>query len=438
MSAGLIMLATGKLALAMVLLAPPVAAAAQAEDTATTRLDVTLDRSDWRYNLGDTARFRVSFSRSGRTIAGSRAIVEIGAERMKPIRTDTLRFSTGAQVLKATRSDAGFLRANATAMIDSATYRGMATAAFSPETITPVTTMPADFEEFWARTIEAARQVPLKPVMTRLPKWSNPAVDVYHVSFQNDRERSRLYGMLSVPTRPGKLPAILVVPGAGVRPYFPDTAMARLGVIHLRLGIHGIPVDRDSLLYSELRATALDGYWKFGIESRDTYYYKRVFAGVVRAGDFIFSLPRFDGANYVVQGGSQGGALAIVAGALDKRVKAISANHPALSDHFAYFSGRPGGWPHIFADTSGMRALPEKEETLRYYDTVNFARLLTVPGIYTWGYNDNTVPPTSAYAFYNLIRAPKELIIAPEAGHFTVPAQDKRTRQWLLAKLGIN
>ncbi len=432
------MLSTGKLAIAALLLALPAMAAAQSDDTTTVRLDVTLDRSDWKYNVGDTARFHVSFSRSGRTITGSRVIVEIGAERMKPIRTDTLRFSKGAQVLKATRSDAGFLRATATAMIDSATYRGMATAAFSPEKITPTTTMPADFEEFWARTIEAARRVPLKPMMTRLPEWSNPDVDVYHVSFQNDRERSRLYGMLSVPTRAGKFPAILVVPGAGVRPYFPDTAFARLGVIHLRIGIHGIPVDRDSLLYNELRATALDGYWKFGIESRDTYYYKRVFVGVVRAGDFIFSLPKFDGTNYVVQGGSQGGALAIVAGVLDNRVTAISANHPALSDHFAYFAGKPGGWPHIFADTTGMRAVPEKEETLRYYDTVNFARLLRVPGIYTWGYNDNTVPPTSAYAFYNLIRAPKELIIAPEAGHFTVPAQNRRTKQWILAKLGIN
>ena len=37
---------------------------------------------------------------------------------------------------------------------------------------------------------------------------------------------------------------------------------------------------------------------------------------MVRAGDFIFGLPQFDGSNYVVQGGSQGGGLAIIAGAL--------------------------------------------------------------------------------------------------------------------------
>jgi len=243
--------------------------------------------------------------------------------------------------------------------------------------------------------------------------------------------------MLSVPARAGKFPAMLVLPGAGVRPYFPDTALARKGVLHLRLGIHGIPVDRDSLLYNELRATALARYWATGIESRDSYYYRRVFAGVVRAGDFIFSLPRFDGTNYVVQGGSQGGGLAVVAGALDRRVKAVAVIHPAMADHFAYLAGQPGGWPHVFADTVGMRAMPEKMETLRYYDVVNFARLLRVPGFYTWGYNDVTVPPTSMYAAYNLVAAPKEVFLVPEVGHFTTREQDDRVRAWVLGKLGV-
>jgi len=410
---------------------------AEAQRDTTVKLEVKLDRPDWRYDIGDTARFTVSLHRAGRAIPDARVRLDLGAERMKPSRSDTLDVGVRAQVVKGTLKEPGFLRATATAVVDSVTYRGMATAGFSPERIAPATTMPADFEAFWARTIEAARRVPLESKMTRMGTYSTPGVDVYHVSFQNDRVGSRLYGMLSLPTQPGKYPAVLSVPGAGVRPYFPDTALAHRGVIHLRIGIHGIPVDRDSLLYNELRATALARYWTFGIESRDTYYYRRVFAGVVRAGDFIFSLPQFDGANYVVQGGSQGGGLAIIAGVLDTRVKAVSVVHPAMSDHFGYLQGRAGGWPHIFADTVGMRALPEKIETLRYYDVVNFARLLRVPGFYAWGYNDTTAPPTSMYASYNLISAPKELFVVPEAGHLTSKAQDERIRAWLLEKLGI-
>ena len=84
--------------------------------------------------------------------------------------------------------------------------------------------------------------------------------------------------------------------------------------------------------------------------------------GVIRAGDFLFSLPQFDGTNYVVQGGSQGGHLALVAGALDARVKAVSASYPAMSDHLGYLRARAGGWPHIFADTTKLRAIAEKKE----------------------------------------------------------------------------
>jgi hypothetical protein len=55
------------------------------------------------------------------------------------------------------------------------------------------------------------------------------------------------------------------------------------------------------------------------------------------------------------------------------------------------------------------QATPAKIATATYYDTVNFAKRLKVPGYYNWGYNDETCPPTAAYAAYNLITAPKTL-----------------------------
>ena len=56
--------------------------------------------------------------------------------------------------------------------------------------------------------------------------------------------------------------------------------------------------------------------------------------------DFLTSQPDWDGKNVIVQGGSQGGALAIVTAGLDKRVTACVANHPALSDMAGYKAGR--------------------------------------------------------------------------------------------------
>src|SRR5688500_9252152 len=423
------------LATALALAAAP--APAQQQPDTTVRLLVTLDHGDWQYGLRDTARFSISLTRGGRAISNVPIVVELSHDLLPAHRVDTVRLGRAAAVVRGAMSEPGFLRATARVELDGVSYSRYATAAFAPERIEPTATMPADFEAFWRQAIADARRTPLEPVMTRMPERSTPEVDVFHISFQNHRVGSRLYGMLSVPTRPGKYPAMLVVPGAGVRPYFPSIATARRGVIHLVIGIHGIPVDRDSLLYNELRATALEHYRRAGIEDRDSYYFKRVFVGVVRAGDFLFSLPQFDGENYVVQGGSQGGGLAIVAGALDPRVKAIASSYPAMADHSGYLHGRTGGWPHIFADTVGMKAKEEKIETLRYYDVVNFARLLRIPGIYAWGFNDRVVPPTSVFAAYNVITAPKEAVIVPETEHFRVPAQIERMDAWLLEKLGV-
>ena len=65
------------------------------------------------------------------------------------------------------------------------------------------------------------------------------------------------------------------------------------------------------------------------------------------------------------------------------------------------------------------------------YDVVNFARRVKVPGLYSWGYNDETCPPTSMYASYNMIGAPKQLLLALETGHNNVPEQTEKVNRWI-------
>ena len=64
-----------------------------------------------------------------------------------------------------------------------------------------------------------------------------------------------------------------------------------------------------------------------------------------------------------------------------------------------------------------------KIATTGYYDVVNFARRVTAPGLYSWGFNDETCPPTSMYSAYNVITAPKRLMLAYDTGHRTTQEQ---------------
>ncbi|MEO3240307.1 acetylxylan esterase, partial [Parabacteroides distasonis] len=228
---------------------------------------------------------------------------------------------------------------------------------------------------------------------------------------------------------------LLRVPGAGIRPYYGDVTTAEKGAITLEIGIHGIPVTMTQDYYDKLFNGALWEYWKMNNDNRDAFYYNRVVLGSIRAVDFLCGLPEYNGKSLGVTGSSQGGALSVITAALHKQVTFFAAVHPAMCDHSAFLQHRAGGWPHYFYN----QASPNKEEihVSRYYDVVNFARRLSIPGWFSWGYNDEVCPPTSMYSAYNSITSPKELHPYLETGHYWYQEQYDEWNNWLWKQLGI-
>ncbi|HSF54878.1 MAG TPA: acetylxylan esterase [Algoriphagus sp.] len=399
-------------------------------------ISVSPDKPDWVYQVGEKVEFIVSVTQSGRPVPVENVRYFVKEEKMEPLQEGPLELKDGrATISSIGMKTPGFLRCEVFATIDGKEYRGLGTAAFEPEMIQPTVKMPEDFEAFWEEGKAELAKIPMDPKMIHIPERSTESVDVYHVNFQNIRN-SRIYGVLTVPKGEGKFPAILQVPGAGIRPYSGDLTKAVRGAITLQIGIHGIPIDLPQEVYANLSSGALNGYWNFNVLDKDLYYYKRVYLGCIRAVDFLTTLPQYDGQNLGVQGGSQGGALSIVTAALDSRVKYLSAFYPALSDMTGYLNNRAGGWPHIFAGNNlEYFNNPASIETIGYYDVVNFARILKTPGFYSWGFNDDTCPPTSYYSAYNQIKAPKEVFVIPETGHWTYPEQGVKSDNWLFDKL---
>jgi cephalosporin-C deacetylase len=399
---------------------------------------VAPDHSDWTYKTGEPARFQISVLQNGNPLKDVKVKYQVGLEKLEPtVKKEGVVLQKGTLTVDGgTLKSAGFVRCIVEAEVDGKLYKGMATAGFDPLVIKPTVPTPADFTQFWDQAKTDLSAVPIDAKMTLIPERCTEKVNVYHVNLQNFRVGSRLYGILCVPKKEGKYPALLKVPGAGVRPYSGDVAMAEKGIITFEIGIHGIPVNMDPVVYTDLGAGTLYQYYNYNLDNKDRYYFKRVYLGCVRANDFLTNLPQFDGVNLAVTGGSQGGALSIITAGLDARVKYLAAFYPALSDVTGYLNGRAGGWPHLF-DKNNLpyNNLKEKIETVGYYDVVNFARVLKVPGLYSWGFNDETCPPTSMYSAYNVITAPKELVLALETGHWTYPEQREKFNNWLEQKL---
>jgi cephalosporin-C deacetylase len=401
------------------------------------KIVIAPEHTNWTYHQGEKVKFTGTVLQYSQPVKNVKIYYEVGPEKMEPVKKDSLTLADGKFMIDGgTMNTAGFLRCIVVAEVNGKRYRNLATAGFDPESIKPAIENPGEFVQFWEKAKADLSKIPIDARMLLLPERCTETVNVYHVNLQNFRIGSRLYGILCVPKKEGKYPALLRVPGAGIRPYYGDVATAEKGIITLEIGIHGIPVNMEPEVYNNLAAGALTGYPSLNLDDRDRYYYKRVYLGCVRANDFLVSLPQFDGTNLAVTGGSQGGALSITTAALDPRVKYLAAFYPALSDLTGYLKGRAGGWPHLF-DKNNLTVNNKKEklETAQFYDVVNFARLIKVPGMYSWGFNDETCPPTSMYAAYNVIPAPKSLYLALETGHWTYPEQTEKLNSWLLEQL---
>ncbi len=398
---------------------------------------VSMDHQNWTYQLGEKVKFNVQVLEHGNPVKDAKIKYEIGPERMEPTKEESISLKDGkAELLSNGLKVPGFLRCIVVATVNGKNYRGFATAGFAPEKIQPTVTNPSDFDSFWDQAMKDLATIPMDAKMTLIPERCTETVNVYHLNLQNTSSQSRLYGILCIPKKEGKYPALLKVPGAGVRQYYGDVATAEKGIITLEIGIHGIPVTMDPSVYNDLRFSALSSYWAYDMDNKDRFYYKRVYLGCIRANDFLVSLAQFDGKNLAVTGGSQGGALSIVTASLDKRVKWLGAFYPALSDVTGYLHGRAGGWPHYFNQSNiEYNNIKEKLATVPYYDVVNFARRITIPGNYMWGFNDETCPPTSMYASYNVITAPKALGLFYDTGHWTYPEEREQMTNWLVEKL---
>ena len=363
---------------------------------------------------------------------------EIGPDMMPATSNGKVMLKNGrATIDMGTMKRPGFLDLRLTASIADKSYQHHVKVGFSPEKLVPYTKNPADFDAFWKSNLEEARQSELHVDCKKVAAYCTDETDMFLLKIKTDRRHS-IYGYLSKPKQAGKYPVVLCPPGAGIKTIkepMRNLYYAKNGFIRLEMEIHGLNPEMTAEQFKEI-TSAFDyenGYLTNGLDDKDNYYMKHVYVACVRAIDYLTSLPDWDGKNVFVQGGSQGGALALVTAALDPRVTACVANHPALSDMAGYLDNHAGGYPHF--NRLNHMLTPEKVQTMAYFDVVNFARRITCPVYLTWGFNDNTCPPTTSYIVWNLITAPKESLITPVNEHWTSEQTNYNQMLWLKKQL---
>lgn len=407
-------------------------AAQPASTPAKLRLKVTPDRSDALYHVGETVTFTVEAHAAGTPVEGTLSCV-LSKDGVAAQPAQEVSLQQGRATVTGRLEEPGFLQVRVQGLGASA----LAAAAFDPLELQPSLPVPEDFDAFWQVQKKALAAVPMRAVTTPVAS-SVAAVDLLEVQV-DCASVTPVSGYLARPrqAKPKSLPAILTVHGAGVRSASPGVASWAVkegGMLAMDINAHGLPNGRSKAYYDALAAGELKDYRARGQLDREQVYFKGMFQRLLRALDYLTSLPEWDGQTLIVYGSSQGGFQALAAAGLDERVSFICAGVPAGCDHTGMEAGRISGWPKLVALEANDVPVPASLQAARYFDGVNFATRARCRGAaVTVGFIDTTCPPTSVYAAYNALPIPKQMHFDIDAGHTNTPVASAFMQEAALA-----
>jgi cephalosporin-C deacetylase len=150
-----------------------------------------------------------------------------------------------------------------------------------------------------------------------------------------------------------------------------------------------------------------------GILDREYYYYRRLYVDAVRAVETAAEHERVDADRIGVGGFSQGGALSLAVSALlPGHIRLCQAHMPYLCDipHAITVAAEPPYTELVAFLASHNEHIPRVLDTLRYIDNAVLAPRIRATTTVSVGLMDACCPPSTVYAAYNAITAPKRMI----------------------------
>lgn len=289
---------------------------------------------------------------------------------------------------------------------------------------------PADFDEFWDRSLAEMNASDPCPVYTAVD-FPSAAAECFELRFTSTKGATIFARVAKPRSVSGKMPALLCFHGlSGHCDSFSKLQVyASQGYFVASMdcrGQGGLSEDVGGVAgttYTTPFTRGLDGV-PDGLLCRDLFLDTAMLARIVMGRDDV------DETRVAVKGGSQGGALSIACAALVPSIKLCSAWYPYLSDYRRVWEmdlakGAYEGLRYYFRHFDPTHA-HENEifEKLGYIDIQFLAPRIRAKVLMGTGLMDTTCPPSTQFAAFNKMTAEKEMVIYPDYGHEGLKGHD--------------
>ncbi|GKU79392.1 acetylxylan esterase [Paenibacillus sp. L3-i20] len=287
------------------------------------------------------------------------------------------------------------------------------------ENYLPDLTTPDDMDEFWSGVLKDTRNIPLQGTRESM---DTPMIGVesYRVIYKGI-DGTPIHGIYMVPTVFGKksYPCIVHYHGyhgnKGLPEHFAPYLMS--GIAVFSIDVRGQSGDTGDLTPQLNGSTS--GWMTKGILDPEESYYKHIVTDAIRAIDWVREQPEIDVNRIGVNGGSQGGGLALAVSALGCRHSFAIADIPNMCHmDWAIFNSTGSITEGATYVSHYPNQLSTVLRTLSYFDNKNLAHRIEIPILVSVGFKDTICPPESVYAMYNRVDAPKRIINYPFNGHW--------------------
>ncbi len=283
---------------------------------------------------------------------------------------------------------------------------------------------PADFDAFWQQTLAESSVDAWSPAFESVESGLS-LVEVLDVTFPGYLGQP-IKGWLVLPReRRGPLPCVVEYVGYTGGRGLPIEWLtwASAGYAHLVMDTRGQGTGSRRGDTPDQGGSPdgpqYPGFMTRGIESPQTYYYRRVFTDAVHAVAAARAHPSVDPGRVAVTGGSQGGGIALAVAGLVPDLDAVLPDVPFLC-HFRRATELVDTHPYREIVEYCRRHRDRAEAafaTLSYVDGVNFAARATAPALFSVGLMDDVCPPSTVFAAYNHYAGEKSIEVWPHNEH---------------------